>query len=302
MDERQTQIREGAGLEDSRLNTELIDWLKKWSTPILVVVAVIALLYALNQRMEESRLARVDNAFIELDAASQGPVDSSPDSLARVAEDFSGVKVAVPELARLRAADVYLISVVRGLDVGARPGPDGSLEDESDLLDETERESYLAQAQRLYDMVWQSSKDKPSKAIHAIPALYGLAAVAECRRDFGAAKQFYEQIKTTAAASGYEAHIHVVDERIASLDTLGELPTLPKEADLPEPPQPETPEIELPEITVPPADGPGEAGPPAPGDDDAPADDLPQPTDDEDQPLDEGETPSDDEGPADEGG
>ena len=43
MEERQTQIREGAGLEESKLNVEFIDWLQRWSTPILLLVAGAAL-------------------------------------------------------------------------------------------------------------------------------------------------------------------------------------------------------------------------------------------------------------------
>ena len=40
MDERQTQIRQGAGLEESRINTEFLDFLNKWSSPVLIVIGL----------------------------------------------------------------------------------------------------------------------------------------------------------------------------------------------------------------------------------------------------------------------
>ncbi len=43
MDERQEQVQVGAGLQESRLNTDLINWLNKWGSHILSVVALIVL-------------------------------------------------------------------------------------------------------------------------------------------------------------------------------------------------------------------------------------------------------------------
>jgi hypothetical protein len=42
MDERQTQIRERAGLEEARYNQDFIEFLRRFGTPILMVAAVIA--------------------------------------------------------------------------------------------------------------------------------------------------------------------------------------------------------------------------------------------------------------------
>ena len=43
LDRRTRQITEGAGLEESRLNQDFVEFLKKWSTPLLlVIVAAVA--------------------------------------------------------------------------------------------------------------------------------------------------------------------------------------------------------------------------------------------------------------------
>src|SRR5437868_5931135 len=97
MEDRQKQIREGAGLEESRLNTEFIDFLKKYSTPILVVIAVAAGGYAgFNYLQKQRDLAR-DHAFVQFEAALGS---HNPKSLTAVADENSS-RGAVAPMARL---------------------------------------------------------------------------------------------------------------------------------------------------------------------------------------------------------
>ena len=72
MDDRQTKIREGAGLEDSRINQEFVDFLNKWSSPVLIVLAVAALIWAGLTKLEQMKNEKIDNAFGEFQAAIEG--------------------------------------------------------------------------------------------------------------------------------------------------------------------------------------------------------------------------------------
>ena len=58
MDERQQQIKAGAGLEESRINQDLIDFLQKWGSWILMALAVAALAYAGLQWLERQRVEK----------------------------------------------------------------------------------------------------------------------------------------------------------------------------------------------------------------------------------------------------
>src|SRR5690606_41971572 len=106
MDERQTKIKEGAGLEESRLNTEFIDFLQRWGTPALLVVAVIALGYFGYQRLQMARTEKVNQAFVELEAALSTD-NPNPRALEDIAATYSSTR-AVPHIASLTAADGYL--------------------------------------------------------------------------------------------------------------------------------------------------------------------------------------------------
>ncbi|RKZ11529.1 hypothetical protein DRQ53_15905, partial [bacterium] len=117
MDQRHEQIREGAGLEESRINTEFVDLIKKWSTPVLFVAAAIAFGYLMLQKLEERRVTRVDQAFVEMEQA-RSSINPSPDSLLRLADDYSDIRAVAP-MARLAAADIYLESVVLAIEPGA---------------------------------------------------------------------------------------------------------------------------------------------------------------------------------------
>src|SRR3954465_10647401 len=86
MEERQRQIREGAGLEESRLNTEFIEMMKKWGPHLMMGLAILAGLYVLYTKYEEYTARKADTAWADLDAAE---VAASPDVLVQLAADHS---------------------------------------------------------------------------------------------------------------------------------------------------------------------------------------------------------------------
>lgn len=284
LDQRQTQIKEGAGLEESRLNVEFIDWLRRWSTPILLVVAVIALIVVVRERLRRAEVERVSRAFESLEAAA-GAANPSPVSLLGVAEEFSGVR-AVSLLARLRAADTYLSAVRRGIEPGAVLNDDGTPQSPDDLMDDQARTRALDEAARLYRSVIDDASGQKGRAVHAIGAAFGLAAVAECRADAEAARKAYQTVIDLAGRAGFpdqaeRARARQADlaERLAMprLFAVSELPKLPWDVEPPvlppEAAQPESPDAVQPSSPFGPLPGPFQpVEPPAQAPDPQPAD------------------------------
>ena len=255
IDERHTKIKEGAGLEESRLNVEFIEWLRKWSTPLLIVIAVSACGYVLYHKYHERQETRANEAFSSLEAVLGGG-NPSPASLLSVADEYAGVR-AVPVLARLAAADLHLAAVQRGVDLGAQVDPNtGVVLNQGDLMDEQERTNALGEAARLYQVVLDGCAGKPDMAIHAIGATFGLAAVAECRGDLAAARTQYESVKVLAKQAGFAAQEKIADERIAGLGGRAQMPTLYAQVALPKMPwvkeEPPPPAVPVPEAVAPP--------------------------------------------------
>jgi hypothetical protein len=268
MDERQRQmqIREQAGLDESRVNEELIDFLRKWGTPILLVIALVSVAYAANSHWKRRGAERVEEGFAELSAVGGSPTPS-PESLRRIAEDYEGVK-AVGILARLQAADIYLNTLRTGLKPGVTPRGDGT-RDPADAITEEERALYLNQARELYQKVVEESAGQPGRETLHLNGLYGLAAVEECAGRFEQAREVYGILAGVAERAGFRAHAELARKRSADLASLGSAPTLLSQAQLPPlpsalPPAPQLPAgPEVPSSPTEPSSGGGE--PPAPG-------------------------------------
>ncbi|MFZ2873163.1 MAG: hypothetical protein WAZ94_01625 [Phycisphaerales bacterium] len=245
MDERQTQIRERAGLEESLLNQDFIDWLRKWGTPLLMVAALSAVGYTLYLRYQVGQSQRVDKAFAEFELARAG-ASASPSALAAVATEFEGVR-AVSMLARLEAADRYVDAVRRRMKIGAelavseQGSPTGALAKPEDALTDTDREDYLTQAAALYQRVHDDASTSSGNLLTRVNAMYGLAAVAECRRNWDEAAQWYGRIASLVDGTTYVLHKKVAEQRVKELDELKATPPLPLEAQVPKPPPPPAP-------------------------------------------------------------
>jgi len=242
MDDRQRQIREGAGLAESRLNEEFIEFLQKWSMPLLVAIAVIAVGYTVYGKMQKARTEKVDLAFQELDAAAS-TANPNPESLERIAEEYSGIG-AVPLVARLAAADSLLRTVRSGIKPGAQLKPDASLASPDDALTEQDRDLSLNRAREYYQQAFDQASRNESQKPLTITALYGLAAVAECRKELDAARVHYEKIISICENTGFVLHATLARARLDSLNDLTSDVKLYNIADLapiPEPPSANTP-------------------------------------------------------------
>jgi hypothetical protein len=264
MDPRQAQIRERAGLEESRLNQEFIDWLRKWGTPILLMVAVLSVGYALKDRWQKGKDDKLDQGFQELDNATSG-ANSSPDTLLAVANDYDG-HASISALARLDAADAYLDALRRGVKPGATVKTDkdheGELENPDDALTDADRTDFLKRAGDLYQQVYDQTSSRPRQVLLTINSLYGLAAVSEGRQEFDKAKGYYEQIAKLAEDNALQGHQALAKERIDKLGDLQTIPKLFKKADLPA--APKKPEPVAPTVTPAPAPAPAPVPAPTP--------------------------------------
>ncbi len=249
IDVRLEGITEGAGLEDSRINQEFIDFIRKWSTPVLLVLALIALGYFFNIKRVEAKQAHIDEAFQQLNLSLETG-SPSPDALRRIAEDYKDV-VGVRLKATMGAADEYLRAVQRGIKPGSPIDPNtGEFENVEDLLTAEDRERFLAEAETLYKRVHTETVDNPKLSVHTLGALYGLAAVSESRGDLAAAQNVLEQAAALAEKHGYMELSAIAQVRIAALPTLGEAVQLVSKDELPEIPalKPVELEIEFPVI------------------------------------------------------
>ncbi|MFG0305138.1 MAG: hypothetical protein ACF8Q5_02850 [Phycisphaerales bacterium JB040] len=229
MDERQAQIKEGAGLEDSRINTEFLDFLSKWSTPFFVLLLIVAAAMFGYRKLEERRVAAMDRAFQDLALATQGG-NPSPTSLANLYEEYSGAR-AVGLLAKLQEADIYLNAVRAGLEPGASIDPATGQPEEGSLLDEERTANYLSEALRAYRTVLDRATEG-DKPMLAIPAAFGVASCLASQGDLEGARSAYRSAADMAERDGYALLAQVATDRIAGLDSLPDV-TLYRQDELP---------------------------------------------------------------------
>lgn len=234
MEERQRQIVEGAGKDESRLNQDMVESLKKWGPYILMGVAVIAGAYTLYTRWEEGTQKAMDDAFVAFEKASEV---GRPEDFLEVAGEHPG-QGAVPVMSKLSAADAWLRASRTGIPAGMQLDKDGKLPGDAKFLTDEDRTKALASAEGLYTDALASTGRSFGQVPLAIGALFGLASVAEDRGDLDKARGFYTQAAERAKGAGL-GHIEtVVKERLDTLDRLKTPVRLFAQADLPTQAQP----------------------------------------------------------------
>lgn len=231
MDERQTKIREGAGLEESRINTDLIDFLNKWSSPVLIVIGLIGLGWAGLRYLERTKVAELNNAFAAYEGAVSGG-SPSPASLRNIAGEYSGTG-AVAELALLKAVDVYLQAAISGIEPGAEiDSATGRPVQVDDALDAEGVRGYLSQARDLSRQVAESTGGESGRELIRVQALMRLGAAEEGLGSMDAAKAGYTSAAITARESGLPELAVLAENRAAAVDTLDTAIVLPSQASL----------------------------------------------------------------------
>ncbi|MBX3323660.1 MAG: hypothetical protein KF757_11780 [Phycisphaeraceae bacterium] len=242
MDDRIKDLKEGAGREESRLNQDFIDFLQKWSSPVLLLIAGVAVAYWGWGQYKTMQVAKVNEASREYASASE---TGNPDRLGPVAEKYKNVR-SFGLLAKLDLADVYLLSAQRGLAPGlVYLGTENLME--GDVLDEDARRSNLDKAARLYREVLDAAGKGREQL--GVEAAFGLAAVAESLDDVDGARRHLDKAREIATSIGYDALALAASARMDRLASLAERPRLYDAASLPTLPTPKAPEIRLPDGT-----------------------------------------------------
>jgi len=240
--DRTHEIKEGAGLDESRLNQDFIDALRKWSSPVLFILAGLMGVYALTQHLERREDERVNQAFLEFSQIAEG-ANPSPASLKALASEYSDVG-SIPTMAKLIEADMYMNSVMTGLMPGAQIDPvTREAQDENDIVTDEKRQTLLSDAEGLYQEVIREADGSKAKGPMMIGAMFGVASVAEAKNDASGARSMYERIATKAEEIGFPEYAGIASDRIANLDEVIAFGGLPSRADLPqeEVPAEETP-------------------------------------------------------------
>jgi hypothetical protein len=229
MDERQTQIRQGAGLEESRINTEFLDFLNKWSSPVLIVIGLIGLGWFGLNYLERSKQSRMNNAFAAYEAAVSGGTPS-PASLRNIAGEYSGVG-SVGELALLRTVDIYLRAAISGVEPGAEVDPStGLAANETDRLDADRTQSYLSQARDLSRQVVQAVEQEDGRRLLLVQALMRLGAAEEGLGQIEQAKASYTRAGEVARSAGFPELGTVADRMVSTADRAAAGVSLPSRA------------------------------------------------------------------------
>ncbi|MBL0922209.1 MAG: hypothetical protein IBJ10_08795 [Phycisphaerales bacterium] len=216
MDERQTKIVAGAGLEESRLNTDFIDFLRKWGSHLLLIVAGVAAAYSALMYWERHRARKLDEAYAQLSAAQTA---GSPDNLLRVAREHAA-QGAVRELATIAAGNAFLTSGWSGV----APGGDPSSADDR-LSDEQRRQNYERAKQLFAEVIGRVGRDQ-GMTLHLLDAKFGFAAASASLGEAAAAETALKEAASVARERHYPALAKMAEDKIAAMARSQSMPRL----------------------------------------------------------------------------
>ncbi|MFG0257580.1 MAG: hypothetical protein ACF8GE_06730 [Phycisphaerales bacterium JB043] len=215
MDTRQTEIVEGQGLAESRLNTEFIQWLNVWLPRILYVVLAIVLVYSGMQWWNRYQVQQLDKAFAQLELAR---VSGSPDALEAVARDHRG-KGSVAQVALLEAADAYLDQARRGM------LPSADLESGEGVLTDEQVVEALSKADALYADLYRDTSSSRLQTIH-VSARWGQASVAMQRGEFESAREMLGELARLGEELSLASIQTVAQETLDDIEAMSTLEPL----------------------------------------------------------------------------
>lgn len=166
-------------LSESRMNEDFVQLLRRHGLTVLLAVLILLCLIVGYDRLKDFRIRKADNAQFELSSAT------TPIELQRIARDYPTVAPA----ALLRAADIFLQSVQSNLALmritNAAEAPP--------QLTEEDRISAIREGERLYNELLTLVEKNPGERLFAVSATNGLAALAESKGDFDAARRYYDR-------------------------------------------------------------------------------------------------------------
>ena len=176
-------------LNESQINEDFVDWLKKKGPFWLAVLAISLATYTFMNQNQQKKVLERQAGWLALQEAL---LTELPNSLEDVSNQYENID-GLAWISRIYAADTYLQAVQskKVLAVGID-------EDEQDFSDEI-RDQYLASAEALYKqvelMTTEGNKfetnDIKSRILIQYTALCGQAAIEEARGNIESSKEKY---------------------------------------------------------------------------------------------------------------
>ena len=199
----------GEGLQESRLNTEFIDFLKKYGDRALFVVLLIVVAYVAWGWWQDQQLDALDRAFADLDSAQSA-------SLLSIAASEHPGKGSVPVLAQARAAAIELSEARRGYPQTV----DLLVATDEDRLSEEDRNKLRRSALGRLVIVKNQARNNPALAPLLYRAHWDSATAHIDLGEFDQAKSELEAARAVAEQMTSQTSIDLANRRIAELDSI----------------------------------------------------------------------------------
>lgn len=225
MDERQTQVVSGAGLQESRINTEFVEFLSKWGPRVLYVLLAVVLAFLGLQQWERHKIRLNDQAFADYEAQV---ASRSPDLLLKVAEDHAG-NHAVWSLATRDAANLIMDAAI----IGTKPGADPLAPQPTDVLTAEERSGMFQQAEKLYKDIIAKNPGGEGQLIYAEQARWGLTSAQLSLGKTAEGEKTLEDFIAAADKGKLDDLAAFGRARLTSFRDVKEIPEILVKADLP---------------------------------------------------------------------
>ena len=251
MDDRQSKIQVGAGLQESRLNTDLIQWLERYSSWILGILLVVVAAYFGWTKYETMRAEQLDKAFVEYTAArgqlgADGVLQGSPDNLLKIAREHDG-QGSIWSLASLDAAQTYLGCARRGL----RPGTVLSAPTPEDVLTPEQSTEMIKTADKIFGEVVARNANSQGKIPVFLRAKLGVATCAISLGETERAKKALTELHEVASREGFTSQAEEATLRLEDLSKLAVAPRLYTDSELPAVPVVAPPQLQSTETLIP---------------------------------------------------
>ncbi|GAB4518850.1 MAG: hypothetical protein Tsb0013_22910 [Phycisphaerales bacterium] len=226
MDDRQQQVKIGAGLEESRLNQELIDWLNKWGLRILLVVLLVVAGYQGTQLLEARAETARNRVFVNF-------YDTLTINDAGAMLDYGDEHKDQPgiwELSYVRGGMMLLAEGTSGVRLGAvnRFAPT-----DEEKLSRDERMQRYARASEVFGALADKVEGDPVKRLMLLQALNGKASAELSLGNADEAKALFERVVEMAQENGYEDIAAFARVRLSNWDDLLTAPAIVSRDEMP---------------------------------------------------------------------
>lgn len=226
MDDRQRQVKVGAGLEESRINQEFLDWLGKWGPRVLIVLLVIVAAYQGKRFLDQNARQSENQAFVDYHEAVR---TNDAAAVLVVGDKHDGVGT-LWEMSRMRAGESLMREGTTGLMEGTvdrrSPTPD-------EILSEEVRTQRLERAVELYEGVIARVEGKKNRVLYLLKAQDALASAMISLGRYDEGRALLESVVETGEESGYGDLAELARERLARWDDVVNPPVVVSLASLP---------------------------------------------------------------------